>query len=317
MKEDIRGIKMDFMKYPKIFAVGHDENKDLLTEPTDKIVLQEKIDGGNFRFMFNDGNIIFGTRTQQMTSSTGEEVNVNKNFKRCLTFVKMTIPPKMIKKYERLIFFGECVIKHSMDYDWDAIPPYLGFDIYDIKTERMLDVDKATSIFKDLHLPFVPIIETLTAKDIIEHGIDEKLIPISAYPPKANPTQRAEGVVFKNYNNGIMAKIVSSSFKEENAKVFGGTPKFEETDTGKIVARFCTNARIEKIVFASIDEGNKLEMKLMNTLPRQVFDDIWEENMKELLKKYSEIRPKDMNRLIAKRCVSVLNQIIINSALNK
>lgn len=306
---------VEFIKYPKIYAFGHDENKDLLSNPEHKLVIQEKVDGANFRFMFNKGNIIFGSRTQQLTSSTGEETNVSKNFRRCLSFIKEQIPKEAIKKHDRLIFFGECCVKHSMDYDWDKIPAYLGFDIYDIESDKMIPFKEAKAIFKELNLDFVPVIKELKAKDIVE--VDEKMIPISAYAPRGNPDQQAEGIVIKNYENGIMAKLVTANFKEINAEVFGGTPKFQEDDSGKIIARYCTNARIEKIIFKLVDEGHKLEMKLMAYLPRLVHDDIWEENWKEIVQKYDEIKTKDIKRMVAKRCVAVLNQVIINNALNK
>jgi len=305
--------KMTFLTYPKIFAFGHDETKDLLSDESMMIVIQEKCDGSNFRYMFKDGNIIFGSRTQSLTSSTGEEVNVNKSFRRCLDHVKKTIPKAKLKEYEGLIFFGENMVKHSMDYDWDKIPPFLGFDILRIDSGNMLPFDESKRIFKDLGLDFVPIIDVKPADQITE--INEKLIPVSFYAPRGNPSQKAEGIVLKQCDGNIMAKVVTERFKEVNAEVFGGIPKYQEDDSGKVVARYCTNARIEKIIFKLVDEGHKLEMAMMNHLPGLVNSDIWNENWQEIISKYSEIKPRSIRRMVAKRCVAVLNQIIINSAL--
>lgn len=307
--------KMEFIIYPKIYTFGHNENEEILADHTHNIVIQEKIDGANFRFMFKNGNIIFGTRTQQMTSSTGEEVNVNKNFRRCLNFVKEKVSQEVIKTYEGMIFFGENCVKHSIEYDWDKIPPFLGFDIFDIALGNMLPFNEAKRIFKEMNLEFVPIIKIVPADQITD--LNEDWIPVSKYAPRGKPDNQAEGIVLKNCETMVMAKLVTENFKEINAEVFGGTPKYQEDDSGKIVARYCTNGRIEKNIFKLIDEGNKLEMPLMHKLPRQVNDDIWHENWEEIIQKYEEIKPKEIKRMVAKRCVSVLNQIIINNALAK
>jgi len=66
---------MEFSKYLKIKIAGHEDNKRIFSDPEDDIVVEEKIDGGNFRFYINKGNIIFGSRTQQLTSNEGEEDN--------------------------------------------------------------------------------------------------------------------------------------------------------------------------------------------------------------------------------------------------
>jgi hypothetical protein len=302
----------EFIKYPKIYAVGHEETMKLLDEG--EIIIQEKMDGGNFRFMFNDGNVVFGSRTQSLTSSTGEEVNVNKNFRRCLDFVRDKVKehPDLIKEWNRHIFFGECMVKHSMDYDWKKIPPFLGFDVYDIAKEKMMSCDEAQELFKNLGLDFVPIIDLRDAKGINE--INENMIPVSKYA--ALEGALAEGIVFKNYHNGIFAKIVSTRFKEKNAEVFGLSPKFQEDDTGKIVARYGTNARIEKMIFALIDEGQKLDMKMMKDLSHRVFKDIWDEEWYDLMK-YSEIKPREMKRLLARRCAAILKQMMVNNLLNQ
>ena len=53
----------DFHKYGKIKQLGHKECEDIFSDPEANIVVQEKIDGGNFRFTIKNGIIIFGSRT--------------------------------------------------------------------------------------------------------------------------------------------------------------------------------------------------------------------------------------------------------------
>lgn len=306
-------VKSKFMKYPKIFALGKEENKDIFNDAQDDIVIQEKMDGANFRFVIKNNKVIFGSRTQQLTSNEGEDSNVPKNFRRTCEHIREQLKEKDLNWYEGFIFYGEAMHKHTMEYDWERVPPYLGFDIYFIKEKRFIDINESIKMFLDMGLSVVPTIETRKAGVITQ--LTEEDVPISAFPPRSNPTSKAEGIVLKNYNKQIFAKFVRAEFKEENAKTFGGTPKFEETDTGKIVARFCTNTRIDKAIFKLVDEGHELDLPMMKFLPREVNKDIWEENWKVIIDKYDHIEVRKMRKMITRRCLSVLRQVMVNNAL--
>ena len=159
----------NFNKYHKIRMLGHEENADIFSDPSSEIVIQEKIDGANFRFAFNGDKIIFGSRTQQLTSDEGEETNIAKNFRRCCQFVnKQTADLGLRKKYGGLIFFGECCVKHSLNYNWDTIPPYLGFDIFHIETGRYYNYEDVKKIFEELNLEVVPEVWVGKVKDLPE-----------------------------------------------------------------------------------------------------------------------------------------------------
>jgi len=314
---------MTFEKYHKIKRLGDQDNEGIFSEPQDQIVIEEKIDGGNFRFMINNGVIIFGSRTQQLTSNEGEELNVGKNFRQCLDFVKGRVTESMENSYtpSKMIFYGECCKMHTMRYDWDKIPPYLGFDIKDItdpENTRYLDNDEKLAVFKEFGLPTVPLIKVVKAGEITEYT--DKDVPVSVYAPEDKPEQQAEGVVFKNYSKQLFAKYVRDQFKEENAKIWGGNPKYnkvDDTNDADLVFKYCTNARIDKMVFKLIDEGHVLEMALMKELPKRVYEDICEEEWHTIMQSHWKIDFSKVRRLIAKRCVTVLNQIITNNALER
>ena len=42
---------MTFHKYHKIKLLGNEDNQGILSDPDDDIIIEEKMDGGNFRFM--------------------------------------------------------------------------------------------------------------------------------------------------------------------------------------------------------------------------------------------------------------------------
>ena len=134
-----------FKKYDKIYYLGHKDNTCLKIEPGEVIHIEEKIDGGNFRFFITrDNKVIIGTRTQQITSDEGEDSNVSKDFIRCCNYVREQIKKSFdisnnIIEKNRYIFYGESCHKHTITYDFARMPPYLGFDIFDMVTGKYLD----------------------------------------------------------------------------------------------------------------------------------------------------------------------------------
>lgn len=308
---------MEFHKYPKIRVVGDLENKDIFKNKNDEIIIQEKMDGANFRFYITkDKKIIFGSRSRQLTSNEGEDTNVEKNFKRCVNLIRdkwesvVDIAPDLA----HLIFYGECMVKHTMNYDWEKVPAYLGYDIYDIKKGKFLDYDDVETIFcTNLKLEMVPLIDSTTAENIKK--IDDTFVPKSFYAsPSAEDTQ-AEGVVFKNYKRQIMAKYVREKFKEKNKKVFGGGKKFAKTDDEYFVAVYCTNARIDKCIFKLVDEGKELNMTMMGDLLNMVYKDIWEEHWNEISFSKKRLDLLNFKKLVSTRCLEVLKQSIVNTSL--
>jgi len=309
---------MEFKKYDKIYAIGHTENQDIFKNKSDEIIFQEKMDGANVRvYITKKKQIIFGSRTQQLTSDKGEDTNVEKNFRRCVNYVREKwedIKNKNIN-ISGYIIYGENMIKHTMQYDWEKIPPFLGFDIYDIKTGKYLNYKDAKKIFKNLNLDMVPLIKVCKVKEIKE--ITEEDIPKSAYVSLSSQDQKAEGVVYKNYKRQIMCKIVREKFKEKNKKVFGGNKKFAKTDDEYFTAVYCTNARIDKCIFKLIDDGKELSMTMMGDLLNMVYKDIWEENWNEIAFSKKKIDLLNLKRLISKRCLEVLKQSMVNNVLNQ
>lgn len=307
---------MNFPQYKKILRIGHEENKDIFSNPDDEIIVQEKIDGGNFRFTIINNNIIFGSRTQQLTSDEGEDTNVAKGFARCIAYVREKLKDKDLSKYSGVIFYGENCIKHTINYDWEKIPPFLGFDILDLNTNKFIHSRAVWVTYQDLGLPTVPLIKVCDAKDIIE--ITDDIVPISAYASPSSKDMKAEGVVFKNYDKQLMAKYVRDEFKERNTEAFGGHPKYNKEgvfDDTDMVFKYCTNHRIDKIVFKLVEEGNKLDMSMMGTLIKRTIQDIYEENWQEILMSNWKLDLKNVRNLVAKRCKNVLGQIITNNGL--
>lgn len=296
-KEDLK-----FKKYPKIRQLGHKENDGILDG---ELCIEEKIDGANFRFMFKDDRIIFGSRTQSIGDS---EMEISGNWKRCVGFIRETVENSKKQGLKGLMFYGENCIKHSYEYDWDKIPPFLGFDIYDLKKEQFIDVSKKHLLFKKLGLPSIESVIVL-AKDLTEKDLE---IPMSEYADNV-----AEGIVIKNYKKQLFAKIVSDKFKEINKATFGTSKKWAKDDTEYFVFKYCTNARIDKHIFKAVDDGNELDLKLMSIVPNAVYRDIWEECWEEIAHSKKKIDMGKFKSMVSKRCLAVVKMVMTNTALGE
>lgn len=314
-------MELRFKEYTKIKAIGHEENKKIFENPNDEIVIQEKMDGANFRFMIKDGKLVVGSRTQELHEDI--EHKYAKNFERCIREVLKAyegLNEDTLKASEGKVFYAECMVRHTMGYDWENIPPLLGFDIYALQSDNYLHYKNVKNLFAAWNLSIVPLIGIKKAGEIKE--INDDIVPISKYPNPSSKDQKAEGIVFKNYDKQIFAKYVRNEFKEKNSEAFGGNPKYnkvDDTDNASIAFAYCTNARIDKCIFKLIDLGEKLDMTLMQKLPKMVYEDIMEEEWREIvsLKKRYKVDFYKLNKLFTRRCLSVLQQVITNNALGR
>jgi len=296
----------EFLKYPKIFSIGHEECKEIFSDPEDTIVIQEKMDGANFRFYITSkGQIVFGSRGTQDIKEEG-------NWKRCMQFIRHKLMEAEMSKFKQLrnkIFYGECMVQHTVAYDWSRVPPFFGFDVYDLKKKKFIDYEDALAIYSQLGITFVPFIKSCKVSELPKEWNDDIIPPSNYY------SGQAEGIVLKNYKKQLFTKWVTSKFKEVNKEVFGGSKKHAIDDTERLVCIYCTNQRIEKNVFKLIDDGFKFDMEMMHTLPKAVIKDIMAENWEEICFSRWSVSFKEINKKISIRCAAVLKQMIANSAL--
>ncbi len=301
MIEDVK-----FKTYNKIKHLGDEDNKGIFDNPEDELAIQEKVDGANCRFMRKGDRLIFGSHNCSIGDSTTE---IGGNWKNWTNYINDKFKKYKSEFFEGVIYFGEAFLKHSISYDWENVPPFIGFDVYDFEKGEYLHDHDAKYMFEHFDVDFVPTIWEGHVKDV--PNINDDLVPKSKFGDV-----QAEGIVIKNVTKGIYAKYVRSAFKEINKKAFGGRKKDAEDDTERFVAMFCTNPRIDKFIFKLIDEGNKLELAMMNKLPKIVYDDIIEENWHEICHSKYTINFRQFNKSITSRCLAVLKQVIVNNTLN-
>ena len=303
---------MNFIKYPKIKYLGDEEVAGLTSNPEDEIIIQEKIDGANIRVLIHNKELLFGSRNVTMD----DDMESSKMWNKVVSYLKEKLKGKDLSGLNNCILFMEYCIKHTMSYDWNVIPPILGFDIYELEKGAFIDFYKCKTLFNELEIDFVPVIRTIKARDLT--SFTDSDVPVSVYASPSATDRQAEGVVFKNYKTQTFAKYVRDKFKEKNKEVFGANKKYVNDDTERLIAVYCTNPRIDKMIFYLRTESvMELNLKMMTKLPMLVLEDIIEENYKEIIISNYTIDFRKFRGLIAKRCLAVLKQVMVNSQLNE
>jgi len=310
---------MTFKKYPDIERLGHEDNKDIFKFIEDTLVVEEKVDGGNGSFWWEekDNTIHFSSRNRDLTEEQDDKIFAKQQI--TLKNLLQQNYKKRIKLNPDYVYYIEWMQLHTIHYT--DIPDFIGLDIrlkHQANAEgfgMFLGRDSREQEFKRLNIENVPIVWRGTVKDFKKIAVEEFIKKSKYYDGKM------EGIVIKNYcrkhprgNHQLYAKFVTDEFKENNKAVFGSVRQ-EISDTSKIVDEFVTDARIRKQILKLINEyGDKLEMRLMQKLPNIVVKDVLKEEFLGLYDKYKFIDFKELRQKTTTRCLKILNEEISKNA---
>lgn len=311
-------------KYAEIERLGHEENYGILSVPEDVVVIQEKIDGGNAQFRLWEREIIFGTRnnhfrigdtgspqTKQFGANASWVIDeMSKQFNAGNEWANVLNPD--------FIYYGEWCKKHTINYDWEKMPAFIGFDIYNLMKHQYIPYEAVKLEYSRLGLPVVSLLFRGKIGEIDITRLENFVDHSNYYDGMM------EGIVIKNYfrqnvyGRQLFAKIVRQEFKEANMGVFGMKPGKVHDDTVKFMETFYTEARIRKAIHRLIDEGGlKLERGLMHHLPRAVAEDVWKEETWTIMKAFDNINFGLLKKSAPKLCLRVLDALMTERAINE
>ena len=299
---------MSFSKYPKIYSLGDDENKDIFTYVDDEIIIEEKVDGGNGSFWLEKDGLHLGTRNRDLITDKDD-----KTFAKQRNYLLGILADKEIS--DQYIYYIEWMQRHTINYE--TAPDVIALDVRlkHMMSEEdggrgfFLNRDAKEVEFKRLGLEVVPLVWRGKARELKKMKLED-LIKQSKYYKG-----QMEGIVIKNYarkapigNHQIYAKVVADAFKENNRAVFGSI-KSANTDTIKIVDEYCTDARIRKKILEQTKEYSQLlDLKLMSKVPSTVIKDIIVEEFDGIFGNYKFIDFKQFKQLVAKRCLRIIRE---------
>ena len=233
---------------------------------TGHLWLLEKVDGANFRFQLQQsGQIRFGDRNRVYQDSTA----VPDPYQHAVRYVQEHLDREALRAavddVEEIVFFGEAMHRHTIEYDWDRTPSVLGFDVWSAADEAFRPPGAVNRIFERLGLQPVNAVEReLSARDF---DPDSYTIPESAWYDGP-----AEGVVVRN-KRGQRAKLLHPEFREVEDTI----PV--DASAAELAAQYATERRFEKLVGKFEDRGQAVSF---DSLYDRVLEDILREEHKRL-----------------------------------
>lgn len=219
--------------------------------------LQEKVDGATLRFQLRDNGLIrFGDRNRvydrdEIPTPYGHAVrHVRENLDRDALRAA-------VDDVSEITFFGEATHRHAIDYDWERMPSFLGFDVWSASKGRFLPPDAVERIYRRLGLdPIETFRKEVRATDF---SPDRYEIPDSNWYDGP-----AQGVVVRNKVE-LRAKLLHPRFREvDDAKPVDGSAE-------ALARRYATDRRFEKLV-RTLDAG--ADAVTLETLFERAFEDI-------------------------------------------
>jgi len=237
--------------------------------------LLEKVDGANFRFQLRSSGLLrFGDRSRVYDDPDA----VPDPYQHAVRHVREQLDREALRRavddVEALVFFGEAMHHHTVDYDWDRTPSFLGFDVWSTGKGAFYPPETVQQVFERLGLEPVNAVEReLPARDFDPGSYT---VPRSAWYD--GPT---EGVVVRN-KRGQRAKLLHPDFREVDETIPVDAPAEE------LARKYATPRRFEKLAGKLRDRGQPVTFE---RLFERVVEDVVREEHKQL---YHGDEPVDM-----------------------
>ncbi len=244
--------------------------------PGDEIIIEEKIDGANASFQYDEQGDILAAFSHH------QPLDADNNLRGFYEFVQSLDKAKVKEVLgSNIRLFGEWLVQHKVEYPKECYNKFYCFDALDTATKRYLPQHEVMKIAERLELPFVPVL----FEGVFSNWND--------YTSLVGKTMlggtEGEGIVIKNMSKlGTMhlgyIKIVQDRFKEFKPK--RPHKKHTNDSSNSLAATIVTRARTEKILLKLVDEGilpenwNTNDMgTIRKHLPKRIYDDcVKEEN---------------------------------------
>lgn len=132
---------------------------------------------------------------------------------------------------ESAVFYGVATRKQTLDYDWERLPPFLGFDVYDARDDRFLPPDAVDRLYDRLGLASLNAVQ----KELRGADFDPDSYEL---PESAWRDGQAAGVLVRN-KTGDRAKLRAPPDDRPTVTPFEGDP-------ADIAAELVTAERVDR-----------------------------------------------------------------------
>ena len=245
--------------------------------PTDIVVVQEKMDGSNASFQYDkaSGELKAFSRRQELTptNTLNGFYNWVKLKEKDETFMKE------VRDYPELVFFGEWGVKNKVKYKEEYYGQFYFYDIYDTENEVWYTQTTVKSWAEDMGIGYVNTLYVGEFKnwDNMRQFMGKSDLALA----------EGEGVVVKNQTllnapkGEFYLKLVCESFSEVMKVREPKAADPNEAPARAIVDSIVTERRIEKMLCNLRDDGIIEEPYDVNQmgiiakhLPKRIWDDI-------------------------------------------
>lgn len=230
--------------YPSIYAVGH---KAILDIFADDVLIEEKVDGSQFSFMVEDGELFCRSKGTQLVVDAPEKM-----FARAVETVK-ELQPLLVDGWVYRCEYLQKPKHNTLVYGRVPEKHLILFDVMTGPEDYLSPAEKAAEGAR-LGLEVVPVIfqGRVTGMDMFNGFLERESILGGC---------NIEGVVVKNYalftreKKIALAKYVSEKFKEKHTKEWGKSNPSSGDIVQLLIATYRNENRWEKAVQHIRDNG--------------------------------------------------------------
>ena len=287
-------------KYTDIIRLGHRDSAGVVVEGS-YITVYEKLDGANASFKRVGNEVIAFSRNTQLSPE---------NNLRGFYGWTQEIRPEWLS--DGVIYYGEWLVKHKVDYGQHAGTFYL-FDTYSEVNNTYAPTSFVVAEAARLKIAIAPI---LYAGPYVSYEHLTSLVGRSALAASATG---GEGIVVKNveyfdrFGRQTFVKLVSDSFREMQPQKAPRDPNVESPETF-FAKTFLTPGRVDKLTHKLVDEGVITEAfgledmgVILRELGNRVYDDLLKEEADALPDGYDE---KALRRAVGKTLPALVKAVI-------
>ena len=269
---------MSFIKYQHLERYGNTEVEGI---EVGTCYVFPKLDGTNGSVWYDNG-IKAGSRNRELALD-----NDNAGFLNAMAFDDAVW--NVIRDNPDFILYGEWLVPHTLKtYNDDAWRKFYVFDVYDRSKERLLSYDEYSEVLVAAGINVIAPIA------IIKNGsIDHFTECLSkAHYLVKDGEGAGEGVVIKNYDytnkygRQTWAKIVGNEFKAKHHLAMGAPVIGGEIVEEKIVAKYVTQALVDKVVAKITNEMEGWSSKYIPRLIHTVYYDVVTEETWNFVKEF-------------------------------
>lgn len=254
--------------------------------PTDIVVVQEKMDGSNASFQYDEasGELKAFSRRQELspTNTLNGFYNwIKLNEKYIIVHLKAEFGEEDMGKY---VFFGEWGVKNKVKYKEEYYGQFYFYDIYDISKGEYMYQDIVKMVANEFGLNYV---------NTLYEGEFKSWDNMRQFMGKSNlAIAEGEGVVVKNQTllnsprDEFYLKLVCESFSEVMKVREPKAADPNEAPARAIVDSIVTERRIEKMLCNLRDDGiitepyDASQMRVIaQNLPKRIWEDINKEEL--------------------------------------